>query len=69
MILFTGGNYIETDGEVPHYNDYHKRYYVGGRRWIKSKKKFSNNRLLHNFTHYETLDDNQEKCFFQSLNV
>lgn len=68
MILFVGSSYIKTD-ETPKFNDYHKAYYVHGFRWIKSKKKFSSSNLLHNFPHYEKLDENQEKCFEQSLNV
>lgn len=68
MILFVGSTYIKTDNE-PEYNEFHKRFYAGGYRYIKSKKKFSGVKLLHNFLHYEKLDENQTKCFEQSLSV
>lgn len=38
-----------TDGGEPHWSAMHKRWYVGGYRWIKSRQAFSKSCLLHSF--------------------
>jgi len=52
MIIYTNDRQkIETrNGERPEWSEPHKRFYVAGYRWIKSRQKFSGNCLLHNFT-------------------
>ena len=55
-IIFTGGNYLKLK-EEPEWSDFHQRYYAASYRWIKSKRKFSANCLLHNFKQFEVVDE------------
>lgn len=49
MIIQTNkGERIETS-EAPRWNEFHRCYYVTGRRWIRTKQKFSSSELIHNF--------------------
>lgn len=38
--------------ETPHWNDFYKRFYAYGFRWIKTKETFSTVSVLHNFESY-----------------
>jgi hypothetical protein len=40
------GEIIKVIG-APRFNDFHKRWYVDGHRWIKSRRKWSSNALSH----------------------
>lgn len=53
---------IETDEgirikvtEAPHWSDYHLRWYVCGYRWIKTRRDWSRQLTLHNFTACEVV--------------
>jgi hypothetical protein len=39
-------------GERPEWNDYHKRYYVTGYRWVKGRRAWSRTAALHSFEGY-----------------
>lgn len=56
QIIFAGGTYLKVT-EEPRWNEFHKRFYAGGYRWIKSKKRFSSSELLHNFEHFEKVEN------------
>lgn len=45
MIIFAAGNYY--DGEIRKHRGNNKLWVVAGKRWIKSKRKFSSNALIH----------------------
>lgn len=55
MILRTDkGERIQTrNGETPHYSEFHKRWYVAGFRFIRTKQTFSGSCLLHSFKSFE----------------
>lgn len=53
MTITTDKGTIIKLAEPPRWNDYHKRWYAAGYRWIKSRQSFSGNCLLHNFKTYE----------------
>lgn len=51
---------IEVSSEhnkAPHWNDHFQRYYVWGKKWIRTKQKFSGNVCLHNFKSFVELKE------------
>lgn len=58
QVLFVGGTYVKPKpGELPHWNDFHKTFYVYGFRWIKTKRKWSGVCILHSFRAFEWCED------------
>ena len=55
MIIRTiEGIRIKTrEDERPEWSNYHKRFYVAGYRWVKTKQAWSSNCLLHNFVSFD----------------
>ena len=55
MIITTeNGTRIEAlEGNTIEWDEFHKRFYLWGFRWIKSKGRWSNTLNLHNFEKYE----------------
>jgi hypothetical protein len=49
------GLQIKTS-ETPHWNEFHKRWYVWGARWIKSRGVWSTVIGLHNFNSYQVTE-------------
>lgn len=49
IILTNEGIRIKCDGEVPHFSEFWKKWYVNGFRFVKTKQKFSGCSGLHNF--------------------
>lgn len=43
--------------EVPHYNEFHKKYYVWGHRFVNTKQTWSGQKTLHNFDKFTTEEE------------
>lgn len=57
MIIKTEKNETIKTTEAPRWSEYHKRFYAWGYRWIKTKKHWSSNQLLHNFTSFTETEE------------
>lgn len=44
---------VLVDDKPPHFSEFHKMWYVWGKRWIKTKAHWSTNVLLHNFVEWK----------------
>ncbi len=56
QVIFANGNKYEAD--KIEWSDYWKHYYVTGRKWIKTKKRYSSNTLVHSIgTTYEPVTE------------
>lgn len=53
MIIITNKNEKIQIDDNPVWNEFHQRFYAWGYRWIKSRKKFSSVKGLHNFLTWE----------------
>lgn len=66
MIIFTGGSYIKAkydDLDKPFVDKVSQQLIIIGYRWIKSKKKWSGNPLVHGVAaDYQILTDDEAKA-------
>jgi hypothetical protein len=57
MLITTDRGQLLKIIEEPRWNDYHKRWYAAGYRFIKSRATFSGNCLLHNFKSFRKTEE------------